>query len=146
MFRLTYHGRPEELGGALHYGIYFRQVSGVGVVQVMLPEVGAEPCAAGIGGAPGGMLPGIGVAPGIRHHVHHPSTRGRAIEHARRMLAGADSPPHQVDEWSVQLSQIARLGQPMVHLHVDVGVIVAVPGRGDAVGPQPLQVGRQAAR
>ena len=37
-------------------------------------------------------------------------------------------------------------GRPVVHLHVDVEVVVAVPRRLDALGPEALQVGGHVAR
>ena len=40
--------------------------------------------------------------------------------------------------------RLAGSDEPVVHLHVDVGVIVAAPGRPLADQPQALQVGRQA--
>ena len=43
----------------------------------------------------------------------------------------------------VALGQISRFCRPVIHLHVDIRVDVALPGRRVAVVPQPLQVRRQ---
>jgi hypothetical protein len=40
--------------------------------------------------------------------------------------------------------EVGRLGQPIIHLDVDVGVVIAAPWRVITVVPKPLQVGRQA--
>ena len=44
------------------------------------------------------------------------------------------------------LAQVGRVGHPVVHLHVDVGMVIAAPGRLVAVVPFALQVGRQRRR
>ena len=49
----------------------------------------------------------------------------------------------KVDQGQVQFREVADLAGPVVHLHVDIEVVVAVPRGLDGVGPQPLQVGRQ---
>ena len=46
----------------------------------------------------------------------------------------------------MQLGKIARLGNPVVHLHVDVGVVVSVPRRVACVRPKSLEIRRQTAR
>ena len=37
------------------------------------------------------------------------------------------------------LGQVGNLGRPVVHLHVDVGMIIGMPRRVGAVIPEPLQ-------
>ena len=46
----------------------------------------------------------------------------------------------------VAFGQPGRLGQPVVHLHVDVGVVIAAPGRVVPNVPHPLKIGRQRSR
>src|SRR5262249_32124067 len=48
-----------------------------------------------------------------------------------------------IEQWLRQLRQVRDLGGPVVHLQVDVGVVVAVPRRGQGVVPQSLQVRRK---
>ena len=52
---------------------------------------------------------------------------------------------HQVEERQVALAQVGRFRRPIIHLDIDVGVIIGVPGRAVVVVPQPLQIGRQPA-
>ena len=52
----------------------------------------------------------------------------------------------QVEQRRVTLGQVRRLGEPVVHLDVDVRVIIAMPRRIVAVAPQSLQIRRQPAR
>ena len=42
----------------------------------------------------------------------------------------------------VQFGEITGLGAPVVFLKVDVGGIVAAPGRSEAFVPQALKIGR----
>ena len=91
-----------------------------------------------------GCSPGRGEAPRIVDRVDRPAAR--AVVDARgpraRRAHRLDQPNERLDG----LRQVRRLGQPVVHLDVDVGVVVAVPGRLDGVGPEALQVGRQRCR
>ena len=50
---------------------------------------------------------------------------------------------HETVQRPGQLGQIGRLGRPVVHLDIDVGVVVGIPRRRQAVVPQALQIGRQ---
>ena len=55
---------------------------------------------------------------------------------------------HHLDEGVVTLRQVGNLSRPVVHLDIDVGGVLGVPGRiltGVGV-PQALQVGRLGAR
>ncbi len=133
----------EELRGAPQHGIDAPQVGRVGVEAVLLPEVEGQPGASRVRGAPRRILRGGREVPAVGQHVGAPPLR--AVEVARRALARGDHPLDVVDQRQLQLAQIARTGDPVVHLHVDVGVVVAAPRRAavDRVGPQSLEVGRQ---
>jgi len=53
---------------------------------------------------------------------------------------------HKVEQRGMALRQIGRLSCPIVHLHVNIVVIIACPGRFIAVVPEPLQIGGQPSR
>ena len=46
----------------------------------------------------------------------------------------------------MKLGEICDLCRPVVHLHIDVGGIFAVPRRVQAIGPYTLEIGRLSAR
>ena len=50
--RLFNHRRAEELCRPFHYGIYLGEISLVACVQIMFPQVGTQPRAAGVGCSP----------------------------------------------------------------------------------------------
>jgi len=52
----------------------------------------------------------------------------------------------QIEEGPVTLRQIGGLGEPVVHLQVDVAVIIRMPGRVVSIIPEALQIGRQRSR
>ncbi len=118
----------------------------VKAVEVVFPQVGAQPCSSGVGGSPRRVLARFGELPRIGHHVHHPSLSIVAVKYFRGVLSAFDRAFHQVDEGAVELMQIAGLHLPVVHLHVYVGVIIAVPWSPHFISPQPLQIGREGSR
>ena len=133
-----------ELGGVFQDRIGPAQELAVEREGVVLPQVLAEPGRAADGGAPGGGFAGRGEAPGIGDHVRHPAAR--IVVGLGRLAARLDQRRDELVQRLVKFGQIADLGGPVVHLHVDVEVPIAVPRRLDFLGPDALQVGRQAAR
>jgi len=47
-----------------------------------------------------------------------------------------------IEEHTRGFGQAAHFGRPVIHLQVDVGVEVGVPGRLEVLVPDALQVGR----
>ncbi len=66
--------------------------------------------------------------------------RGRRCLAPRRQLT-----VHQVKKWDRTFGEIGRLGEPVVHLDVDIRVIIGMPRRIVAVVPETLQICRQTA-
>ena len=63
-----------------------------------------------------------------------------------RLAAGDGHVVDQVEQRLVALGEVGHLHRPVVHLGVDVDGLLAVPGRLELIVPDPLQVGRLAAR
>lgn len=85
------------------------------------------------------MDPGEAVRVGLV--VHHPAGRP---EHLLRRPAPRRA--HRLDVAVVRcggLGQVGDLGEPVVHLEVDVAVVVGGPRRGGGVVPDALEVGGQ---
>lgn len=74
-----------------------------------------------------------------------PSFRVRAVEVLRSLFSTWYQLENQLGQWHMEFAQIALLGDPVVHLHIDVGVVVSVPWCLESVRPEPLEVRRQAA-
>ena len=103
------------------------------------------------------VLPQMAAIPGIGHEVVvAPQTHaaedvvlceaGPSVLHASKLCGGtlpvvaSGHIDDVVDEGQMQLAQVGGLGWPIVHLHVDVGMDIGVPGRLTAVVPYTLQV------
>ena len=103
----------------------------------MVPEVPCEPC--GCGEVP---FPAV-AAEDVDGRAHGP-TRGFFAELLEGGLAAAgnhgDGP---VEERPCAFGEVRRLGEPVVHLDVDVGMVVGEPGGLVAVVPKALQIGRE---
>ncbi len=105
---------------------------------VVVPEVLRAPGAAG--GDPG---PGRAAEDAV-FGVHRPAPR---VKRGLGLLrADAADRPEPIGIRLETLAQVRLVRRPVVHLHVDVGVVVAPPRRMVAVVPLALQIGRQPAR
>ena len=129
----------EKLCRTLHDGIGLLQKPAVAGIEVMLPQVGTEPCAAGHPHATGGSVYASGDAPDVGVVVGHPSLL--AIHHLRRLGTALAHLADEPEQRLVEVRQACHLGRPVVHLQVDVGGVLAVPGRCQLVVPDALQVG-----
>ena len=136
MARLLDERVQEEPACTNERGVEAREVSGIAAILVMLPEILAEPGAAGWPEAPGPVDRGR-CAPEVSVMVSHPAA-GTPVHFGR---AGARL--GQVHDHGVQrldtLGQVARLGRPVIHLGVDVDGVLAAPRRVHAGIPQALQ-------
>jgi len=79
--------------------------------------------------------------PGISKMVHHPSVGsvngfGCAASRLYQRF-------HKIEKGKVQLRKLGNFGRPIVHLEIDVGVEIGIPGRFHLPGPDSLQVCRQ---
>ena len=142
---LAHGGGGEEQGCTPQDGIDALQVGPVLRILPVLPQMGAEPCPARVGGSPRGVLAGGGIVPDIGHHMEHPALGILAVEGAGGLLTRGDEAFHQRGQGLVELGEAGLLQGPVVHLDIDVGVVVAVPRGERAVGPKALQVGGQGA-
>ena len=106
-------------------------------VAVVLPQVAAVP---GVGHEVV-VAPRAHAAPDVALREDGPSLRDLAIL-ASSILVTAHlcHLDDEVEEGQVHLRQVGGFGRPVVHLHVDVGVYVAVPGCRSQVVPDALQV------
>ncbi len=99
-------------------GISPREVSTVPGERVVFPQMLAEPRGTAHRRAPGGVFAGRGVAPRIGDHVRHPAAR--VVIRLGRARARGHEGFDQLEHRLVQFRQVARLGRPVVHLHVDI--------------------------
>ncbi len=117
------------------------QVAGVAGEAVAVVQV--------LGGPGGGLGEPEGGGPVV--HAGEPERVGLVVDHPaagavhvlRGLAAGGD---HGGDVAVVRLGrlvQVGLLGEPVVHLQVDVDVVVGSPGRTGGVVPDALEVGRQ---
>ncbi len=68
-----------------------------------------------------------------------------AILFAGALAIDGDLAGDEVEEGAVALGEVGRLGGPVVHLDVDVGVVVGAPRRGVGVVPKALEIRREVA-
>ena len=132
-----------ELGRALHDRIGAFEKGTVAGEEEVVPEMLAEPGGAGHGGAPRGGFARGGEAPWVRQQEGNPAAC--VVVGFGGLLARSNERLDQGEERFVQLGEVGDLGRPVVHLHVDVGVPVAIPCGLDLVGPDALQIRGQAA-
>ena len=134
----------EELRGFLHDGIGFAaQERTVQAVLIALPEVQGEPRSAHRPDADVSIVDRRGVAPGVDVVVEHEAAG--AVHLLRRPAAAVERHPDQVEQRPGGFGQVADFRRPVVHLDVDVGRVLAVPGRCEALVPDALEVGRHRA-
>ncbi len=104
----------------------------------MLPQVPAHPRATVGGCAPACVLAGCGEAPRIRDDVGHPAVG--VVVGFRGFASGLAQGIDQVKQGQMALGQVGGLRVPVVHLHVNVEVVIAIPRGLQALGPHALQV------
>ena len=92
------------------------------------------------------MLARRGIVPDIGHHMLHPTFRLLAIKVLRALLTARNQPHDKVDQRFMQLGQIARFCNPMVHLDIYVSMVITVPRCVERIRPQALKVRRQQSR
>ena len=109
----------------------------------MLPEVEAEPWAAGDPDAVVGGVDGGGAAPEVEVVVERPAAG--AVMFLRGDAAGFAEFFEGFEERIVALGEIGALGGPVVHLGVDVAGVFGIPRRIEGIVPDALQVGGLAA-
>ena len=110
---------------------------------VMLPEMLAQPGRAADGRAPARVFARRGESPRVGDDVRHPAAR--IVVGLRGLAARLDQRGDELVQRLMEFGEVADLGGPVVHLHVDVEMPVAVPRSLDFLGPDALQVGGQAA-
>ena len=125
MLRILDERIDEKLGRPLHDRIHFLQIRFIAIECVMVPEVQAEPRAASGPHAEVRAVDRRRSAPQIGVVMRHPTAR------AVHILGGPSARfgklIHQHDERLDALSQVARLGRPIVHFGVDVDRCICYP-------------------
>ena len=111
----------------------------------MIPELGAQPRPAGRPQTPFGAVDGARLPATDRYCDGAPS---RPHRNARAPCAAPVSATSSVsrDERLEAFGKIGRVGQPVVHLEIDVAGVFAAPGRRRLLVPDALQVRRLRAR
>ncbi len=85
-------------------------------------------------------------AENVVHEMYIPTAHFLAVAFLAVLAANRNLALHVIEKGLVAHSEIARFGEPVGHLDVDVGVIIAGPGGPVAVVPDALQVGWQRSR
>ena len=132
---------PRRVAQRRIHALQEREVLRVGVVVVQMP---AQPTAARVGRAPARVLARRREAPHVGDHVRDPAIS--VVVGLCRAAPWLDQRLDERDERLVALDEVGRERGPVVHLHVDVEVVVAVPRRLQLGRPQSLQVRGQGPR
>ena len=85
-----------------------------------------------------GIAPERGISPRIGVEMGDPA--GAVIRHPRRVLARLRDHADEIEERLLELRQTADLGEPVVHLNVDVDVEICAPRGGVLPAPDPLEI------
>ena len=130
----------EEEGVVAEAGIgAVSEEGGVAGVVEVIPEVEGEPRAAHGPDASaecvdgGCVAPYVGVVVGDGASGFVVALRGDGCGGARVV--------DEIEEGSVEVSEVGAVGQPVVHLSVDIDGVLGTPGRIDGFVPDALQVG-----
>ena len=57
----------------------------------------------------------------------HPAFRSLTIKVLCALFSARDQSHDKVYEWLMKLGEVTGFGNPMVHLHIDVSMVVSVP-------------------
>ena len=106
----------------------------------VVPELDAEPGAAGRPQAPLRAVDRPDRAPEIGVVVQHPAAR--PVVRRGHLGAGRAHLFDEADQRLHALAEVGGIGQPVVHLEIDVGRVLAAPRRIDLVVPDALEVRR----
>ena len=129
----------EEQRGVLHDRVGpIREELTVAGVEVVVPEVVAEPGAAGDPDAVIRGVDGGGAAPEVGVVVQDPAAR--AVVFLRDRPARLGDIRDEVEERARAFREVRDLDRPVVHLGVDVHGPLAVPGGIERLVPDALQV------
>ena len=140
ILRMRLHVVEIEVGCSLDYWVPFSQKFLIAGIEVMLPQVSGEPCAAVREHTPCSSIDRSCHSPQVGVVMCHPST---AVVH----LLGSDGTrlaqvANHIEERAVGLLQVAHLGRPVVHLGIDVDGVFRIPWCVALIVPHTLQVGR----
>ena len=138
ILRMTLHIVEQELCCAAHHGILFFQEGFVASKQIVLPEMGGQPGAACREHTPSGTIHRSGDTPQVGIMMSHPTTA--AIHLLRGHSAGFAQIINHREQRLCGLAQITDIGNPVVHLGIDVNRIFRVPRRIHLVVPHALQI------
>ena len=131
----------EEQGRFLHYRVCAAgEEFLVACEEVMLPEVSAQPGPAGDPYTVVGIIYGRCAAPEVGIMMEHPPPA--AVVYFCCLLSGDNEVIEHIEQRFVTLREVAYLGGPVIHLRVDVGRPLALPGWVEVVIPDALKVGR----
>ncbi len=103
----------------------------------MVPELRAEPRTAGRPQPPFRAVDGPGGPPDVGVVMQDPSAR--AVMRRRDLRAGPADVLDKPDERLHAFAEIGGIRQPVIHLKIDVGRVLAVPRRIDPIVPDALE-------
>ena len=130
----------KETGRAFQYRIISFQELFVGSEQVVLPQMLGQPCPSTRPHAGRCKIHHAADAPQVGIVMGHPSS---AIVHVTSCLRPRHGQVFQHGEQGlVHLTQVGHLGQPIVHLSVDIDGVFAVPRSIRTAVPNALQISR----
>ena len=145
-----YQPIAEEVGSEFHHRIgSLGEIFLIAGEGISFPQILAQPATCSIPVSPKriavtAVAHGISQAPNVTVLVSYPSTSaiiliGSALAHLREVL-------YPVEHWLVHLAQVGALGEPIVHLCIDICGVVRAPGCTIFFVPNALQVGCRATR
>ena len=131
------HAAHPELSRPPHGGEGALEIVAVEGVAVVLPEVGGIPrIGHEVVAAPGGHT-----AEDVGFCEHRPTLVLSAALGSCLPIGRLGVVDDVVEEGQVAVAEVGGLGGPVVHLHIDVGVDVGIPGSVGYVVPDTLEVG-----
>ena len=129
----------EEFRRFLHRRIARREKRAIAAEEVVLPQMLREPRRAHRPQPRARQIAGAREAPDVGDVMRHESSR--AVVNAGCLSSRLAQRLDEVEQRQVAFGEIRDFRRPVVHLQIDVQVVVAVPWRVHAVGPESLQVG-----
>ena len=138
------HVVDEEVGSTFHNVEILGEELFVACVEIMLPDVGGQPCSSCGEHAPGCTVNRTCDTPEVCVMMGHPSFT--AIHLLSRDGTCLTEVSDHREEGLLCLCEVTHQGRPVVHLGIDVDGVFRIPGCIDLVVPDTLQIGWLSAR
>ena len=124
---MRHHEVQVKIRSTLDNRIPFAKEIHVACVEVVLPKVSGEPCAAIGIHAPECTIDGTCNAPQVGVMVGHPSTT--PVHEFGRSGTRLTQVAYHPEEWFVGLREVSDFRRPVVHLGIDVDGVFRIPRR-----------------